>query len=189
MVTRKQVVISFLALPGMVLIAIPLIIHNFTPITLTERLIFASSKWILFPLFAGLGSALIAITNIAFIRIGTGTLAPWHPTQFFVARGPYLYVRHPMIIGVLLILLGEVFLLGSWGSIAWFAFCLIANLIYLPLVEEKALIKRFGNAYREYQKNVPAWIPRCSPWDPLTGKWKGNNFQKIHIIYLRKGLF
>lgn len=71
-----------------------------------------------------------------------------------------------MIIGVLLILFGEIFLFGSQGSIAWFTFYLIANLIYPPLSEEKALIKRFGDAFREYQKNVPAWIPRCKPWIP-----------------------
>jgi protein-S-isoprenylcysteine O-methyltransferase Ste14 len=37
-------------------------------------------------------------------------------------------------------------------------------MLYFPLVEEKALEKRFGAAYREYRQNVPRWLPRLRPW-------------------------
>jgi protein-S-isoprenylcysteine O-methyltransferase Ste14 len=36
----------------------------------------------------------------------------------------------------------------------------ILNLIYIPLVEEPRLERRFGKDYRLYQQNVPRWIPR-----------------------------
>jgi protein-S-isoprenylcysteine O-methyltransferase Ste14 len=41
---------------------------------------------------------------------------------------------------------------------------MLTNVIYFPLKEEKDLIKRFGDDYREYRRHVPAWIPRLMPW-------------------------
>jgi protein-S-isoprenylcysteine O-methyltransferase Ste14 len=40
----------------------------------------------------------------------------------------------------------------------------LANAIYFPLVEEKALESRFGDQYRVYKASVPRWIPRLRPW-------------------------
>jgi hypothetical protein len=33
-------------------------------------------------------------------------------------------------------------------------------MIYMPLVEEPGLLKRFGDEFEEYKKNVPRWLPR-----------------------------
>jgi protein-S-isoprenylcysteine O-methyltransferase Ste14 len=38
------------------------------------------------------------------------------------------------------------------------------NLVYMPLVEEPGLERRFGEAYARYRRNVPGWIPRLKPW-------------------------
>ena len=48
-----------------------------------------------------------------FVREGRGTLAPWDPPRRLVVRGPYRYVRNPMISGVVLALFGEAALLLS----------------------------------------------------------------------------
>jgi hypothetical protein len=60
-----------------------------------------------------LGLVLVVWTIRLFATVGQGTLAPWDPTSRLVVRGPYRHVRHPMISGVVLILLGEAALLGS----------------------------------------------------------------------------
>ena len=39
-------------------------------------------------------------------------------------------------------------------------------LVYMPLVEEPGLAKRFGEEYEEYCRNVPRWIPKVRGWEP-----------------------
>jgi len=96
---------------------------------------------------------------------GGGTLAPWDPPRRLVVRGPYRYVRNPMISGVVLVLFGEAALLLSLPHLAWAAFFLGLNALYIPLVEEPALARRFGASYREYRAHVPRVIPRLRPWN------------------------
>ncbi len=119
-------------------------------------------------LMLALGGLMLLIGTIsAFARIGSGTLAPWDPPRKLVVEGIYRRVRNPMISGVFAILLGEVLLFGSSALLWWFLFVVFVNLIYIPLLEEKGLEKRFGEAYRIYKKHVPRWIPRLRPWDGM----------------------
>jgi protein-S-isoprenylcysteine O-methyltransferase Ste14 len=101
-----------------------------------------------------------------FASQGGGTLAPWDPTVRLVVRGPYRYVRNPMIWGVALVLLGEAALFGSLWVLAWCGVFLALNAIWFPLVEEPALRRRFGGEYAEYESNVRRWIPRRGRWVP-----------------------
>lgn len=59
------------------------------------------------------GLALFGSTLFLFWTRGRGTLAPWDPPRVFVAKGPYRYVRNPMIGGVIFILLAEALVLRS----------------------------------------------------------------------------
>jgi protein-S-isoprenylcysteine O-methyltransferase Ste14 len=102
-----------------------------------------------------------------FATTGEGTLAPWDPTQRLVVRGPYRYVRNPMITGVLLVLAGEGALLGSAPILILAAAFFVANAIWFPLVEEPGLVQRFGADYEEYRRAVPRWIPRRTPWPTI----------------------
>ena len=71
-----------------------------------------------------------------------------------------------MISGVCCVLLGEAVLVGSRPLLVWLGAFAGINLIYIPLLEEPALARRFGERYRIYRQHVPAWIPRCRPWQP-----------------------
>jgi protein-S-isoprenylcysteine O-methyltransferase Ste14 len=117
-------------------------------------------------LFFAAGGYLVVRTARLFTTFGQGTPAPWEPPQKLVILGPYRYVRNPMITGVILVLLGESILFNAWLIFLWALLFLIGNMIYLPLVEEKGLIARFGDAYREYRDQVPRWVPRLRRWDP-----------------------
>ncbi len=110
----------------------------------------------------GIGLLLMVWTIALFVRVGRGTLAPWDPTSTLVAVGPYRHVRNPMISGVLFVLLGEAGLLGSPPLLIWFGSVLTLNALYLPLVEEPGLHRRFGPDYEAYRAAVPRWIPRLS---------------------------
>lgn len=110
------------------------------------------------------GLVLIRETITQFATEGEGTLAPWDPTRRLVVRGPYRRVRNPMISGVALVILGEGLILGSLAILIEFAAFALINAIYMPLVEEPGLVRRFGDDYEEYRRAVPRWIPRRSPW-------------------------
>ena len=123
----------------------------------------AIAIFMIIPLFT-IGLFLLISTNWYFIQQGKGTLAPWDPPKFFIPEGPYRFLRNPMIVGVLLVLLSEVIFFRSFALFFWWIFFLITNLVYMPLVEEKELAKRFGDEYLKYKANVPAWFPRIKPW-------------------------
>ena len=46
----------------------------------------------------------------------------------------------------------------------WFIVFFIWNIIYFKNFEEKDLIKRFGQQYQNYKKNVPILYPRLTPY-------------------------
>ena len=112
------------------------------------------------------GLVLFAASLRRFVTEGRGTLAPWDPPRRLVVRGPYRFVRNPMISGVVFVLFGEALVLRSMPHAAWAAGFFALNLIYIPLVEEPMLEARFGESYREYRRHVPRFRPRLSPWSP-----------------------
>src|SRR5262249_47722894 len=95
----------------------------------------------------GVGLSLMVATNRWFFTVGKGTLAPRNPTQRLVVRGVYRHVRNPMISGVFAILFGEVVTAASLPLLCWLAVFVVANAVYIPLVEEPGLVKRFGEEY------------------------------------------
>lgn len=123
-----------------------------------------------------LGVALLAVGLLLFIASlrrfateGKGTLAPWDPPDALVLRGPYRFVRNPMISGVIFVLFGEATVLLSPPHAAWAAAFLLVNLVYIPLVEEPQLEQRFGEPYTEYRRHVRRFLPRLRPWEPGAG--------------------
>jgi protein-S-isoprenylcysteine O-methyltransferase Ste14 len=100
-----------------------------------------------------------------FTAEGEGTLAPWDPPQRLVVSGPYGYVRHPMISGVVLIVFGEALVLQSESQLMWALWFLAINFVYIPLLEEPLLERRFGPEYVDYRRHVPLLFPRLHPWE------------------------
>jgi len=115
------------------------------------------------------GLALLVASLRQFAARGKGTLAPWDPPRHLVVEGPYQYVRNPMISGVLFLLAGEALVLRSWPHCQWAIVFLILNLIFIPLVEEPQLERRFGASYAEYRQHVGRLLPRLRPWRPSGG--------------------
>ncbi|MDR0467083.1 MAG: isoprenylcysteine carboxylmethyltransferase family protein [Deltaproteobacteria bacterium] len=110
------------------------------------------------------GLSLASWTVRLFHSIGQGTAGPWDPPTRLVVAGPYRHVRNPMLTSVFVIQAAEALLLGSRALFLLLVFFVVVNMLYFPFVEEKSLEKRFGDAYREYKRNVPRWIPRFTPW-------------------------
>jgi protein-S-isoprenylcysteine O-methyltransferase Ste14 len=112
------------------------------------------------------GGLLFVASLRRFVTEGRGTLAPWDPPRQLVVRGPYRYVRNPMISDVVLILFGEGLLLLSLRHLMWALIFVAINSVYIPLLEEPALVERFGASYLEYCEHVPRLLPRLRPWSP-----------------------
>jgi protein-S-isoprenylcysteine O-methyltransferase Ste14 len=105
------------------------------------------------------GAVLVLETTARFALQGRGTPAPWAPPERFVERGSYRFVRSPMYLGVILLILGQALLLGreilfGWAVVAWLIFELS-----LVTWEEPGLRRRFGESYEDYRRRVRRWIP------------------------------
>lgn len=105
------------------------------------------------------GGALVVETTARFALQGRGTPAPWAPPERFVERGSYRFVRSPMYLGVILLILGQALLLGreilyAWAVVAWVIFELS-----LVTWEEPQLRRRFGESYDDYRRRVRRWLP------------------------------
>jgi protein-S-isoprenylcysteine O-methyltransferase Ste14 len=159
---------AILLLPGILAVVIPSTILWLTgPDTLDLWQSIPATRVVL-PvlglLFICLGLVLMVATIRLFMTVGKGTLAPWNPPQRLVIRSVYRYVRNPMISGACFLLLGEAVLAASLPLLGMFALAVIVNAVYIPLSEEPGLVKRFGEEYEVYRRNVPRWIPRLRPW-------------------------
>lgn len=104
----------------------------------------------------------IIILLVAGYMAGTGlkiVFGTFRETPHVIRQGVYGVVRHPQYISESLLYLGLILLNTSIASIAvWII--VIAFLHYLMRHEEKILIKRFGDDYRQYMKDVPMYFPR-----------------------------
>lgn len=125
------------------------------------RLGVALPLWVRLPgaLLAGAGTLLVLSCIVVFVRVGRGTPALFDPPREFVAVGPYRYVRNPMYLGGLGLILGSGLMLRSAAVV-----CLtlvLAALVHLLVVlyEEPSLEKRFEASYRAYKLAVPRWLP------------------------------
>lgn len=119
-------------------------------------------------LVAGLGATLvvagIAVLLEQFARFsvqGRGTPAPVAPPRRLVVSGLYRYVRNPMYLAVITVLVGENLLLtGAGPRLAGYTVVVTAAMVaFSRWYEEPALLADFGQEYREYRASVPGWIP------------------------------
>jgi len=165
MVMALRHALSIALLPFTVAVIIPILIARRYGVTLQLGESVASVGLQLIGLgLLGVGVVLFIGSLRRFQTEGHGTLAPWDPPRQLVVRGLYRYVRNPMISGVIFVLCGEAALLLSWPQAIWAACFLGINLIFIPLLEEPQLQRRFGDSYAEYCRHVPRFVPRSRPW-------------------------
>jgi len=95
-----------------------------------------------------------------FAANGRGTLAPVDPPRTLVVRGLYRYVRNPMYVGVMTILLGESLFFASTTLLRYAIGCFVAFHLFIMLYEEPTLRSKFGESYITYCSAVNRWLPR-----------------------------
>lgn len=106
------------------------------------------------PLTLLLGAVLLT-ANISFIR----THLRYGVGKTLITTGPFAFVRHPLYAADIFALPG---LVAVWSNDLWFVSVWLFMLAVLPLFtrrEERFMEQHFGEAYRRYREQVPAFIP------------------------------
>ena len=80
-----------------------------------------------------------------------------------ITDGPFQYVRHPMYVSVFIMLIGIGILFFSWS---WFVILIaLIPVWYIECrIEEKNLIKLFGEKYLNYKRKTGMFLPRIKRW-------------------------
>ena len=94
-----------------------------------------------------------------FATAGRGTPAPIDPPKTLVVRGLYRYVRNPMYVGVLLVIVGWTILTRSPNVAIYAALVAMAFHLFVVFVEEPMLRAQFGESYGAYCRSVSRWWP------------------------------
>jgi protein-S-isoprenylcysteine O-methyltransferase Ste14 len=126
----------------------------------------AGAVWIVVPIawiMIAAGAAFLLHAFALFAR-HRGTPAPVAPTETLVVTGVYRFVRNPMYLAVLAIILGQALLFGSWWLLVYAAIVLAAFVGFVKVYEEPTLTDTYGQPYLEYRRHVPGWWPRLTPW-------------------------
>ncbi len=154
--------VAFLVLtPGVVAGLVPAVITGWRirwtggsvlPVAIVAALVILSGVVVLLDAFARFARA-------------DGTPAPPMPTAHLVVVGPYRYVRNPMYLAVLSIILGQALLFGSVGTLLYAGMVLVAVVLFVLTYEEPTLEEEYGEEYREYRRNVRGWVPQLRPWN------------------------
>jgi protein-S-isoprenylcysteine O-methyltransferase Ste14 len=110
-----------------------------------------------------LGAAFYCWCAWEFASAGRGTPAPIDPPKLLVARGLYRVVRNPMYVGVLLVLLGESLVFGSWDLLRYAVLVWLCFHLFVVLYEEPALRRKFGASYEDYCQRVWRWTLQLPP--------------------------
>jgi len=155
-----SIVFLFVA-PGIVAGVIPWVISGYH--SEPALLGFEPIRW-LGGLLLILGAVLLIETFSRFALQGLGTPAPIAPTKTLVVTGSYRFVRNPMYVAVVSLILGQAVLLGSVGTLIWGVVVWLTVHAFVLAYEEPTLSRTYGEQYDRYRANVRRWIPRLTPW-------------------------
>jgi protein-S-isoprenylcysteine O-methyltransferase Ste14 len=72
--------------------------------------------------------------------------------QKVISSGPYALVRHPMYVGVLVMVVGVPLALGSWWGLAFLL--LNVPILMLRIVDEEAMLRQELDGYTDYMRTV-----------------------------------
>ena len=91
------------------------------------------------------------------VEIGNIEISP--KTKNLVVSGPYKNTRNPMLFGTFLLYLAFALFINSVTSVVLVSAVFVFMLTVVVKMEEKRLLKDFGNQYEEYRKKVSMFIP------------------------------
>jgi protein-S-isoprenylcysteine O-methyltransferase Ste14 len=123
--------------------------------------------------------AAISLVGVLIRAWATGHIVK---NQKLTTTGPYAHTRNPLYFGSFLLALG--FAVAAH----WIAVLLVVGFwlaVYGPTItrERDYLRSLYGDAYAEFEANVPAFVPRLVPWAGPAGSDRSGGFS--FPLYLR----
>jgi protein-S-isoprenylcysteine O-methyltransferase Ste14 len=111
---------------------------------------------------AGLGLAGLAGHVWSNVGLARGENQQAGAADALVTDGPFQYVRNPIYLAGIALVLGVSLLYAPWRAADLAAPILLLVFFHVRVVrlEEPALRRRFGPAYDEYCQRVARWVPR-----------------------------
>lgn len=104
----------------------------------------------------------------AFAVVGRGTPGPWDAPRRVVTVGPYRWVRNPIYLSALMVVLGEAWLFLSGALVIYAAVMAACFHLFVIGYEEPHLRREFGASYNDYAQRVHRWVPRPSRGIPAS---------------------
>lgn len=147
-----RALIAFMVLPGIAAFIAPLIIAKIDP---WRGNLQAPG---IFTMCLGAVSLIWCVRD--FYVSGKGTLAPWGPPKKMVVVGLYRFMRNPMYVGVILLVLGWSLYVLSPILILYDVVLIIGFHIRIIRNKEPYLKQQFGEQWEMYKQEVPRWLPR-----------------------------
>jgi len=109
----------------------------------------------------GIGLALAGLSMKHLWTRGKGLPISHLPPHKFVSSGVYRLFRHPIYVGYTALFMGAAVLISSFWSLTFSTPLLICGWVgYAVFYEEPVLLSRFGQAYAEYRRATPMFVPR-----------------------------
>ncbi|MFQ6059015.1 MAG: methyltransferase family protein [Anaerolineae bacterium] len=114
----------------------------------------ATTQAVGYPLF-GLGLILFLLSLLALKRGISGEI---EPVTELVTGGIYARLRHPMYLSFAMSMLALDLLFGSVLGILVTLFAFLPSMLWRARLEEQALARRFGEAWKDYAESVPSLL-------------------------------
>ena len=158
--------IFFVVAPGLVAYIVPFLLAQAQPEAWTVNP--PVLKWV--GLGLGVAGTIALVECFARFAVkGLGTPAPLAPTEHLVVSGLYRYVRNPMYVAVVAIILAQGLWFASPAVLIYAALVWATVTAFVILYEEPTLARTFGEEYADYRAHVGRWVPRLVPWHPKPG--------------------
>ena len=129
------------------------------------------------PLFAA-GACLVVVAGFMGVKrkrhltfrilAGVPELEPDGRGGVLLTEGPYARVRHPRYAEVVVAALAYALMANHVGGYVLLVL-MLPVLHAIVLLEERELTDRFGDAYEEYRRNVPRYVPKVMSSTSATG--------------------
>ncbi|MGD0734450.1 MAG: isoprenylcysteine carboxylmethyltransferase family protein [Terracidiphilus sp.] len=111
------------------------------------------------------GLIILIETFLRFALKGLGTPAPILPTKHLVVTGSYRFVRNPMYVAVVSLILGQALFFGDMHIFIYAMCAWLVTHLFVLTYEEPTLRRTFPDEYSIFCTHVPRWIPRLTPWN------------------------
>ena len=118
-------------------------------------------RWPTFTVGVALSLASFAIRRAAIRALGRfwSLHVEMRDGHEFVKSGPFAYARHPVYFSMILELLGIGLIVNAWGTLCVVFIIFVPTMFARVRIEERAMVEKFGDAYREYMRATPAILP------------------------------